>query len=302
MVILGLKAGLGNQLFQYAAARQLALEMNTDLYLDLSFYSACNERNERLFRLDLFNIDYLLAKEEDIRILKNRRNPGFIYRFSNKIGISSSYYKKSHWSDEELSMYYRGAKSSKSVYLSGWFSKPQYFRKISTQIISEFTPRQLSTGAKYWLDSINATNSVAVHIRRGDYLTIDYFNKLPLSYYNSAIDYVKGRIKDPVFYFFSDDPNFLSKEFGNKPEFRLVNTSEIDGNSVNKQRDVEDLFLISACKNQIIANSTFSWWGAWLNRNIEKIVVAPHKWFNDRKAQSRYENGQLIPYNWIKLK
>lgn len=123
-------------------------------------------------------------------------------------------------------------------------------------------------------------NSVSVHIRRGDYLLRKHskiHGLCSLEYYLQAIQFIKSKSKDPVFYFFSDDIPWARENFCN-PSYKFVDCNSGSNSCL-------DLYLMSQCKHNIIANSTFSWWGAWLNRNKEKIVVAPSVWFNDQKKK-----------------
>jgi len=110
-----------------------------------------------------------------------------------------------------------------------------------------------------------------------------------------------SKLNNPIFFFFSDDLLFVRRAFSDMPNAKFVDINNTKTSIYNTARDVEDLYLMSKCHHQIIANSTYSWWGAWLNKNTEKIVIAPKQWFNDMQAQKKYENGTLISKYWIKL-
>ena len=138
--------------------------------------------------------------------------------------------------------------------------------------------------------TIRETNSVSIHVRRGDYLMEIGWDTCNLEYYNKAIKYIEQILPHCTFYVFSDDILWCMKNLTNKYNFIYVDW--------NKGNDSwQDMYLMSQCKNNIIANSTFSWWGAWLNNNPQKIVITPSIWFNDRNPN----DCDIIPDNWIKI-
>jgi len=112
---------------------------------------------------------------------------------------------------------------------------------------------------------------------------------------------VGKNIDNPTFFFFSDDLIFVKEVFKDMPNAKFVDINNTKTGIYNTAGDVEDLYLMAKCQHQIIANSTYSWWGAWLNENSEKIVIAPTQWFNDLEAQKRYESGTLIPKLWVRI-
>lgn len=299
MIITKIKAGLGNQMFQYATAKQLAIELKTDMYLDLTYYYNSAERQ---FGLGNYNIDYKIAEEKDIINLKNSSNPNLIFWLLKKMKISNKYYKKTHWNDKRFDLYFNQEKKpNNSIYLDGWFGNPRYFQKIRDILIFDFIPKAISITSLNLAENIRNSNSVAVHIRRGDYLGNSYFFNLPTIYYSNAISYMANNESHPFFYFFSDDIDFVKKEFKELRNAFFINLRNEIKLNYGIFQDVEELYLISLCKHQIIANSTYSWWGAWLNTNPDKKVIAPKKWYNNMNAQKQYERGHLIPNNWIKL-
>ena len=158
----------------------------------------------------------------------------------------------------------------------------------------------LSDETQAWKRKIDDTNSVAIHIRRGDYLSNTHFHNLSMNHYLDAIQYINERVDKPVYFVFTDDLDFVKAQFSHLQAIHFVDSNNNKQNSYSTYGDMEDLFLMSRCKHNIIANSTFSWWGAWLNSNPEKIVIAPKKWYDNKNAQYSYEKGKLIPENWIK--
>jgi hypothetical protein len=162
---------------------------------------------------------------------------------------------------------------------------------IETEIRQIFTVKKaLNTQTKPFLDQIRACNSVSLHVRRGDYVQNPIINQThglcSLEYYEKAVQYMAEKLEKPVFFVFSDDILWCKENL--KLPFPTV---FVEGNFLN----YEDLTLMSACQHQIVANSSFSWWGAWLNNFAKKIVIAPKKWFNDQEIKD------LIPQTWTRL-
>jgi hypothetical protein len=299
-VIVRIKAGLGNQLFQYATARRLAINENREIYFDLSFYN--DDKFNGIYRLDKYNIDYKIASSEIVAKLKNKQNTPLFYRLPNKINIANPYNKITHWKQKQLNQYLQGKlKVPKSIYLDDWFARPYNFGNIREVLLSEIVPNALSEASKNWQDEIENTNSVSIHIRRGDFVSNPHFHNLPVSHYINAINYIKARVHSPSFFVFTDDLEFVKNELSHLDNICFVDSNNQKQNSYSTYGDLEDLYLMSKCKHNIIANSTFSWWGAWLNNNPKKIVIAPKAWFNNKEAQVIYNKGNLVPAEWIKM-
>jgi hypothetical protein len=144
------------------------------------------------------------------------------------------------------------------------------------------------------LGSIKQTTSVSLHVRRGDYVTntttAQFHGTCSLAYYHAAVDYIAAQVSDPHFFVFSDDLDWVAK---NLPILHLTTLVDVNG----PDRGVADMSLMTACQHHIIANSSFSWWGAWLNPSTRKIVVAPKRWFN----QVGHDTRDLLPESWVKL-
>jgi hypothetical protein len=300
MIIIKIQGGLGNQLFQYATARHLSLINNTNMYWDLSFYA--NEKFKGIFRLDQYNIKVEAAAQKDIEKLKSLTNPSFIYRSLSRVGIRNEYFKKTHWNENDLANHLtRKIQIKESIYLEGWFARERFFSEHREHLLKELVLNEISKETFKWKSEIDASNSIAIHVRRGDYMKNPYFYNLETQYYQKAIRFFKEKFSDSQFYFFSDDLQWVRNEFGGKKEYKFVDINNEKIGYFNTIKDTEDLFLISQCKHQIIANSTYSWWGAWLNTNPDKIVITPTKWSNDNEAQKKYEKGDFIPEKWIKI-
>lgn len=268
MIIVKLMGGLGNQLFQYALGRNLAYKNNTRLKLDVNFF---NHSLSRHYALSYFNIDASFATPDDLTHLFS---PDHIIK------------EKSFYFDPII------LNLPDNIYLDGYWQSQQYFIAIDSLLRKEFTPRlQLSTETLSLLDQINSVNSVSIHIRRGDYVYNPVTNKIhgivPLTYYEHAIELITKRISNPHFFIFSDQPDWVKSNLRLNFPFQIV--------ECNQEQD--DLLLMSYCQHNIIANSTFSWWSAWLNSNEKKIVIAPLKWFNNFAYTAR----DLLLSTWITL-
>ena len=182
------------------------------------------------------------------------------------------------------------------VYLDGWWQTEKYFEEIGDELRKEITLiKPLSSYSKEIQDKIQNTNAISLHVRRAD-MVIDphmanFHGTCTIDYYNKAIEFISKSVSSPHFFVFSDDYNWSVEHFKSiKYETTIIKNGA--------DKNYEDIILMSKCKHHIIANSSFSWWGAWLNPNKNKIVIAPKKWFaNAPKTNTK----DLIPNNWIKL-
>lgn len=302
MITIKIQGGLGNQLFQYAVVRALSIRFETELKLDLSFFE--NPEYQIVYRLNKFNLPFTIATATDYNHLKNLCNIPVLFRFLKRLGIKIfPYYKKSHLLENEVLMLYK-FKNPPNIdyYLEGWFGDPNYFKEIRETIIKEFNADHMLKPENVILQhEISSNNSVAVHIRRKDYLTNTYFRSLPKEYYIKSMEQLLNEINSPVFYFFSDDIEWAKEQFSAIQNVRFVESNSISESVWSTTGDIEDLMLMRSCKHQIIANSSFSWWGAWLNENPSKKVFFPAHWYNDAKAQNQFEINDFIPSDWIKV-
>jgi hypothetical protein len=302
MIVVKVAGGLGNQLFQYAAARALSLKFNTELKLDLRFFDQPKYRKS--FQLAPFNLPYIIATEFECKKLSNRPGNKFI-KLLKKNGIQfPPYYRPSHLVEDDIMklLTLNTLKLDSDYYLEGWLGNEMYFKDYRNILLNDLNiDHNLKSHNKKYLSLIEQSNSVSVHIRRGDYLSSAYFNKLSSKYYHDAIQYLQLKIEHPVFFFFSDDIQWVKDNYS-----YLDHTVFIEGNSkmlgaFSTNGAIDDLMLMRSCKHNIMANSTFSWWGAWMNTNTEKIVVTPQKWYENKKAQLWYETSNFIPGQWVRL-
>lgn len=268
--------GLGNQLFQYAAGRSLSIK-NKIPYLLLNTESYKTDPFGRKFGLTNFRIKGAVIKNEMLR--KAFRKGTKINRF---ISGSPLY----HTIEEDgLKLQPIADKTRFVTSLSGYWQSDFYFSDIHPILLEELVPLDLPALPEL----LNKKNTVAVHIRRSDYLGDNRFGALGEKYYHDAIETAKKRIENPFFIFFSDDIDWC------KDKFKGENIFFCDYKDWDK--DYLQLYLMSKCSHQIIANSSFSWWGAWLNNNAGKIVIRPERPFVDQSLM--YES--YYPKEWISI-
>jgi len=285
-----LMGGLGNQLFQIAAAKAISQKLSCKLLIDKSHPSI----NTHPFLLDAFSFEYETVKENHSYMKKHRK---YISVF-NKIykNFKINFGSKFFYIEKDYSFQENFFKINEGKFLFGYFQSEKYFIQISKIIKEMFQIKtELSEENKFWVNKIKQYNSISLHIRRGDYISNPSAKLLHNScfesnYYQEAINYITKYVQNPFFMIFSDEPDWIRKNF--KIDFPY----EIIGHD-QKEQSYEDLRLMSLCKHNIIANSTFSWWGAWLNENPDKIVIAPKKWFNISSVDTK----DIIPDAWVKL-
>jgi glycosyltransferase involved in cell wall biosynthesis len=260
--------GLGNQLFQYAFGQNFP-----EVCYDTSFYKAGKSRK---LELNLYNIPLKVAGK------KFSRGKVKLFKFAQPKMIEETQINR-----------YEPKLLQQNGYFSGFYQTEKYFSAFREKILREFTLKlPLNAVNLKILDEIKKTSSVSLHIRRTDYLSPTVpMEVLDLDYYKRAIDYIMQHVSDPHFFVFSDDPQWVKDNLKIMAPHTFVDVN--DGS-----HGYFDLELMRNCKHNIIANSSFSWWGAWLNENFAKIVVSPNKWFKPTAVEY---GGDIIPETWIKL-
>ncbi len=296
MIVVQLMGGLGNQMFQYAAGRSLALRLGVPLKLDLSFYEQSREQTTpRQYALDSFALQAEFATPADLECLAGTRTGlgGIVSQLRSRLGIGTvreRCYREPHFQYDPAVQ-----QLPDESYLIGFWQSERYFGDDTDGLVQEFQCRypmdELNLNVANAIDQVE---SVAVHIRRGDYVsnqkTASYHGVCSLEYYQQAASLVAREMKNPHFFLFSDDPDWVTDSFQFAWPTTLVTCNQA-GDPVN------DLRLMSRCQHAIIANSSFSWWGGWLNRNPGKRVIAPKCWFNKPELNT----ADLIPPSWITL-
>jgi hypothetical protein len=288
-IILKLSGGLGNQLFQYAAAKAMSLRNNnTPICFDLSYYLVSGEQDtKREFLLDQLIYDFETSLSFDYSSYLK-------FSFLKKYFKNSSIFKK-YFHEYQTRFCPEILRYKPPIYLTGHFQTIKYFQDLKQEIRDSIT-----INYNYQIDAVNsilksinlAENSVSVHFRRTDFI-YDKFGKylggqIPDDYYYNAFTHIEKLIKNPTYFVFSDDINWVKRNI----EFKYP-TIFVDYNIKVDYSPVIDLFLMTKCKNNIISNSTFSWWGAFLNKNGSKIVLGPRWWISDHYWNADYEIVRL---------
>lgn len=292
MVVSHILGGIGNQMFQYAVARALSLKNGQRLILDLSDFSDYKLHNgfelSRVFGVAVESAAPSTKREVlgwrgNSLIKKILRRPQFNWLRGKKFIVEPHF---NYW-PEIFNL-------DGDVYLYGYWQSERYFKSFESTVREDFTFRERLIGRNLEFSSdIRKLNSISLHIRRGDYVSdkknIKIMEACSLGYYRKAVEYMAARVVQPVFYIFSDDMDWVRANLS--LDFPCVYVNN------NHGRDsYRDMQLMSLCRYNIIANSSFSWWGAWLNSNPEKIVIAPRRWF-----RSGNDVSDLIPNEWVRL-
>lgn len=292
MIIVKLSGGLGNQMFQYAAAKALSVSNNLELKLDIShFDKVISNETLRYYRLDIFpNIKESVAAKQEINKLVHQFDFDFFNRvyknFNKRIFNFNKVYKIEH----DLSYSAITLKGSKSAYLDGYWQTEQYFSTERFVVQECFSLDYLNhhETLQPFLEMIKSEQTVSIHVRRGDYvsnpLTKAYHGTADINYYKRAITKITETAPGNfVFFIFSDDIAWCKKNLIIPCKHFYISTGI----------DYHDLYLMSKCKHNIIANSSFSWWAAWLNKNSDKIIIGPKKWFANQLSNN------IVPANWL---
>jgi hypothetical protein len=289
-IVTKLFGGLGNQLFQYAAARYLGLKLGRPVKVDLAWFNDIGEgQTPRIpllshFRLPIEHIDskgqeldFLAPQAENLlhaltrpaRILKEKRH----FRFDRHL--------------ERL------VQRSRFAYLDGYWQSYRYFENARAELLDDLTPlAPLDPHYDDVVARIRATQAVMVHVRRGDYVTsksaANVHGALPMVYYERALALVTARVKHPELFVFSDDIDWVKAHLHSDLPATYVT------NAPGAAAVIDELSLMRQCKHHVIANSSLSWWGAWLGNSPQQTVIAPKGWLNERSL----DLVDLIPASW----
>lgn len=286
MIYARLFGGLGNQLFQYTTARALSLRVGSVVGLDMRYLP--DPPHYQSYALNHFAI----RAQTDPQGLPPHRLQA-LRHFAWRMGLGSPRFLRERCLGVNVAV----MRAGDGVYLHGYFQSESYFADHLPRIRAELqitTPPDLQNAE--WLDRIkNDPQAVSVHLRRGDYVAAEKASAThgtcDAAYYARAIAHLRALTgTSPRAYVFSDDPAWV------RANLRLDAEMEVVGHN-GPTAHYEDLRLMSACRHHIIANSTFSWWGAWLDARLDKIVIAPQRWF----ATDRLVNPDILPRDWVRL-
>lgn len=302
MIILRVWGGLGNQLFQYSFAYALSKKNSCEIILDKRFFEKdFLEKNKRFtpqkFHLNLFKLkkiykkkNYLNKKQiSKINFLQKKQINRLIRLFPFfyiNIGNDTKYLKETR---NKFKLINKNLISKKNIYLDGYWQSSMYFSEFKEELSNIFTKKNNHIDHLLKKIQFKKQNSIAIHIRRGDYSkTNSSFSNLyllDLEYYNNAIKYYLNKVENPVFYIFSNDFKWAKNSFANIKNIIYVNEER-------EFSDFDEFQALINFKYFIIANSTFSWWPAYLSKSKDKIVISPKRWFG---------NKDIIPSNWLKM-
>ena len=289
MIIVEMSGGLGNQMFQYALYKAM-LSKGNEATIDKSIYRDIDHKES--VDLDKFpNVSYV---EADRKLSSTLRGYGYNDSILDKIRNKLNKSKRNLYHEDLDKGYQPEIFKFDNVYLNGYWQCEKYFREIRQEITNDFIfPCEKTDDSKIigLVNEIEHCNSVCVHIRRGDYLRSDlvglYGGICTDEYYKKAIDYIREHVDNPIFYFFSNDMDWVRDNFVSDDYHYVNEDGAYDG--------MTDMYLMTKCRHNIVANSSFSWWGAWLGAQNDKIVVCPNRWVNT------HEVTDIICDGWVRI-
>ncbi len=295
MIVIKLKGGLGNQLFQYAFGLHLSRKTNRELCLDLSELLNPNlGETQRKYELYPYATSARIISIEELKklnIIKSALFKNFLSILN--IGFNNIRYFKEADFKEALNLRNR---NFNALIFDGYWQKERYLKEVESVLKKQIQDYDVTNLYAINIEAhIKRTTSVSLHIRRGDYISnpraAKFHSLCSIAYYKSAMEYLCGRLMSPHFFIFTDDPQWAIQNIPKKYMFTVV--SGLGG--INHH---DELYLMSQCQHNVISNSSFSWWGAWLNGNIAKNVIAPTIW---HKNSNGGETKDLLPNTWITM-
>ncbi|MFB3916263.1 MAG: alpha-1,2-fucosyltransferase [Terriglobales bacterium] len=292
MIIAQLNGGLGNQMFQYAFARAIAERRRTSVKLD---FRALAADRKRCYALGAWNISARTASAFELFRVR------LTNRLQRKLRPAAPYHERAIVREQAFTFDADALKAPLHCLLIGYWQSEKYFKDIEAVIRREFTLREeASAKSQETARAIRSSNSVFLHVRRGDFVfdpeLQSAHGNCSAAYYQAAVDHVERNVSFPHFFVFSDDPRWASENLKLRSPMTIVDHNP-PGDGQAPGREHEDLWLMSQCKHAVLANSSFSWWGAWLNPARERIVIAPRQWFRSLPHDTR----DLIPDRWLRM-
>jgi hypothetical protein len=284
VIIVKIYGGLAGQMMQYAFACFLEKKRNEEVKIDISFFGGQSyNQSFRKFELLNWNTKFSLANEADYQTIFSD------VKFSDKLRfklLKQEVRNNAYFYEKKSFSYDTDVLDHKFRIFDGYWVNNQYIKAVENRLSKEFTPRYpVSEKNRELILRMENTNSVSIHFRRGDYVG-SVHDVLKNDYYAESIEHIKKYVVDPCFYIFSDDIEYV------KTHYDLPNAVYIDHNK--GEESYWDIFLMSNCKHNVIANSGFSFWGAWLNKHTDARVIAPSSWM---QTENKIEQNLLLP-NW----
>jgi hypothetical protein len=284
VIIVELKGGLGNQLFQYAAARRLSLTLGVPLKLDISFYK---RHSQRTYELDQFCIEAGIATPWEVA---SWRGPRFLTRITQPLGLLPRCVMEKSFEFDPAILHLQDGR-----YLEGYWQSYRYFADVVPQIRRELAVRMRPSDAdRSLLDRMAQCDAVCLHVRRGDYVSNpiarQYHGLCTAEYYRTAVESIASQLRAPELFVFSDDMPWVKQNL----KWHLP-TNYVEHHGVASAP--LELRLMTGCRHFVIANSSLSWWAAWLSANENPIVYAPRRWFVDPAINTT----DLTPPAWHRI-
>jgi len=290
MIIAKLIGGLGNQMFQYAFGYNLAQLSGTGLKLDSAAFEKYKLHKVAIHHLNV-NYNNLVIDEKVINNLTGEYGIKGILKKAKLVKPKIKIIKEETpgFRKELIKKY------DEDVYLDGFWQSEKYFKGVENEIRKHLMVKtEPSPANRKMLSLIEKTNAISVHIRRADYVTnaktLSFHGICSMEYYQKAAELIKSKVDNPGFFVFSDDIAWAKENINFNMQQQFADMNDADTN-------YEDLRLMYSCKHHIIANSSFSWWGAWLNPLKEKMVIAPQNWFSQPGLDAR----DIVPESWIRI-
>ena len=283
-----IKGGLGNQLFQYAAAYALSKRLNQSFQFNPAFTASMTERGYKFSEL-MVDVNATVPDNQlprKVKLIKNAYiNKGLRLMNAPKHNCGDCLY----WLEtRDVLQPEFFTIDAKNLYVDGYFQSEEYFKQHRTELLRQFLPNyEAEEPFLKALGQIQHYNSVAVHVRRSDFKKDNnpFHYLLDENYYRRAVSFIRSKVQSPVFFWFSDDMEWVKTHIGDAQDFVFVSIRTEHG-------DIDDMMLMKNCNHIITANSTFSWWAAWLNEHKDTIRVVPEK---------PYGMEGMIPAGWIKV-
>ena len=270
MIIVNIQGRLGNQMFGIALYKQL-LKMGKDVYVDLSYNRSRKKKERAAFAIEpnigLFDFNYKVIDDETaLEYLRDRENRTLIKRWEYRIFPQ----RCKCYEEKATAVYDKNVFRLDDVYLNGYWQSEKYFLDAADEVRKMYQfPDLFSDYQKRMLGKIEETESVSLHIRRGDYLNFpEIYGTVTLDYYKRAMAYLQERKENIHFYVFSNDVLWAKRNFVGDDITVIEENNELITSNL-------DMHLMKSCKDNIIANSSFSWWAAWLNSHEKKTIIAP---------------------------
>jgi hypothetical protein len=289
MIIVKLSGGLGNQLFQYSFGKYLEHKFKSRLYFDIRINNTNFNETKRYYCLSFLPIE---EYNNNLPVFFLNSNNLFSIKIIKLLSSFLPFFFKNIYFENYTNKLFKKVSFNDNCYFDGTWQSYKYCLPFKEYIYDNLTKHIiLNNYISTFLYKIQNTNSIAIHIRRGDYLTSKNHNKimnaLDIDYYFKAINYFSLKFSNLSYFVFTEDMQWAKNNF-TSDNFIFINPNN----------PIEDLFLMSHCKHLIIANSTFSWWAAFLNKNNDKIIISPKNWF---APKYNHQISNLIPDKWIKI-